>query len=66
MMCNLLILMVPIIGVEPTTFALRISETSDSRCSHPFQHTIKKYIKINKIDINAVSRCFALFLMISC
>ncbi len=41
MMCNLLILMVPIIGVEPTTFALRISETSDSRCSHPFQHTIK-------------------------
>ena len=24
MMCNLLILMVPIIGVEPTTFALRM------------------------------------------
>ncbi len=41
MMCNLLILMVPIIGVEPTTFALRISETSDSRCSQPFQHEIK-------------------------
>ncbi len=27
MMCNYLILMVPIIGVEPTTFALRM------RCS---------------------------------
>ncbi len=27
MMCNLLIYMVPIIGVEPTTFALRM------RCS---------------------------------
>ncbi|EFX32431.1 hypothetical protein ECOSU61_17378, partial [Escherichia coli O157:H7 str. LSU-61] len=32
--------MVPIIGVEPTTFALRISETSDSRCSQLFPHTI--------------------------
>ncbi len=41
MMCNLLILMVPIRGVEPPTFALRISETSDSRCSQLFQHAIK-------------------------
>ena len=28
MMCNLLILMVPIIGVEPTTFALRNQKAS--------------------------------------
>ncbi len=28
MMYNLLILMVPIIGVEPTTFALRICSTN--------------------------------------
>ncbi len=32
MMCNLLILMVPIIGVEPTTFALRIQKYHFPQC----------------------------------